>query len=159
MLYSGENWKWKTYCEYRRFWTVCFVWNFMGRNICTEGRAIRETLPNRKRFCSPEKFPYNSGCVSLLTSCMSLRVWVRDCCSRFGYRTRSWQNGAWTASTSEKREGRGGEGTEEKEVKRTKDRHEEGQNKKSPNVGLEPTTLGLRVPCSTDWANQAGWVM
>ena len=25
----------------------------------------------------------------------------------------------------------------------------------SPNVGLEPTTLGLRVPCSTDWANRA----
>ena len=27
--------------------------------------------------------------------------------------------------------------------------------KGSPNVGLEPTTLGLRVPCSTDWANRA----
>ena len=25
----------------------------------------------------------------------------------------------------------------------------------APNVGLEPTTLGLRVPCSTDWANRA----
>ena len=25
----------------------------------------------------------------------------------------------------------------------------------SPNVGLEPTTLGLRVPCSTDWASRA----
>ena len=25
----------------------------------------------------------------------------------------------------------------------------------SPDVGLEPTTLGLRVPCSTDWANRA----
>lgn len=24
-----------------------------------------------------------------------------------------------------------------------------------PNVGLEPTTLGLRVPCSTDWASRA----
>ena len=27
--------------------------------------------------------------------------------------------------------------------------------KKAPDVGLEPTTLGLRVPCSTNWANQA----
>ena len=25
----------------------------------------------------------------------------------------------------------------------------------TPNVGLEPTTLGIRVPCSTDWANRA----
>ena len=25
----------------------------------------------------------------------------------------------------------------------------------SPNVGLEPTTLRLRVSCSTDWASQA----
>lgn len=25
----------------------------------------------------------------------------------------------------------------------------------APNVGLEPTTLGLRVPCSTDWASRA----
>ena len=25
----------------------------------------------------------------------------------------------------------------------------------SPEVGLEPTTLGLRVPCSTDWATRA----
>ncbi len=27
----------------------------------------------------------------------------------------------------------------------------------TPRVGIEPTTLGLRVPCSTDWANQARW--
>ena len=27
--------------------------------------------------------------------------------------------------------------------------------KSAPNVGLEPTTPGLRVPCSTDWANRA----
>ena len=25
----------------------------------------------------------------------------------------------------------------------------------TPNVGLEPTTLRLRVSCSTDWASQA----
>ncbi len=31
------------------------------------------------------------------------------------------------------------------------------QNVGAPNVGLEPTTLGLRVPCSTDWANRAQW--
>ena len=28
----------------------------------------------------------------------------------------------------------------------------------APNVGLEPTTLGLRVPCSTDWASRAAMV-
>ena len=28
-------------------------------------------------------------------------------------------------------------------------------SKEQPNVGLEPTTLGLRVPCSTDWASRA----
>ena len=25
----------------------------------------------------------------------------------------------------------------------------------TPNVGLDPTTLGLRVPCSTDWVSRA----
>ena len=29
------------------------------------------------------------------------------------------------------------------------------QKKLSPNVGLEPTTLRLRVSCSTDWASRA----
>ena len=27
----------------------------------------------------------------------------------------------------------------------------------APNVGLEPTTLRLRVSCSTDWASRARW--
>ena len=34
--------------------------------------------------------------------------------------------------------------------------------KRSPNVGLEPTTLRLRVSCSTDWASRAnvkGWIL
>ncbi len=31
------------------------------------------------------------------------------------------------------------------------------QNVSPPNAGLDPTTPGLRVPCSTDWANRAGW--
>ena len=30
------------------------------------------------------------------------------------------------------------------------------KNKIAPNVGLEPTTLRLRVSCSTDWASRAG---
>ena len=30
-----------------------------------------------------------------------------------------------------------------------------GQHYRTPNVGLEPTTLRLRVSCSTDWASQA----
>ena len=28
--------------------------------------------------------------------------------------------------------------------------HHETMQNETPNVGLEPTTLGLRVPCSTD---------
>ena len=32
------------------------------------------------------------------------------------------------------------------------------EKKKAPDVGLEPTTLGLRVPCSTDWANRAATI-
>ncbi len=31
------------------------------------------------------------------------------------------------------------------------------QNVNSPNVGFEPTTLGSRVPCYTDWANWTWW--
>ena len=30
------------------------------------------------------------------------------------------------------------------------------QNVGLPSVGIEPTTLRLRVPCSADWANRAG---
>ena len=52
------------------------------------------------------------------TSCKSLRVCVRYCCSRCGYWIRNWQNGAWTTSTSEKREGGGGDGTGEKKKER-----------------------------------------
>ena len=33
----------------------------------------------------------------------------------------------------------------------------EGVKKMAPNVGLEPTTLRLRVSCSTDWASRACW--
>ena len=33
--------------------------------------------------------------------------------------------------------------------------HNFGQKGESPNVGLEPTTLRLRVSCSTDWASRA----
>ena len=29
----------------------------------------------------------------------------------------------------------------------------------SPDVGLEPTTLRLRVSCSTNWANRAAYVV
>ena len=41
------------------------------------------------------------------------------------------------------------------ELERIKECHQYQNVKGSPNVGLEPTTLGLRVPCSTDWANRA----
>ena len=30
--------------------------------------------------------------------------------------------------------------------------------KEAPNVGLEPTTLRLRVSCSTDWASRAAYI-
>ena len=33
------------------------------------------------------------------------------------------------------------------------------QNVNPPTVGIEPTTLGLKVPCSTDWANRARWIV
>ena len=34
---------------------------------------------------------------------------------------------------------------------------QKGYKKYSPNVGLEPTTVGLRVQRSTDWASRA-WI-
>ena len=34
-----------------------------------------------------------------------------------------------------------------------------GQFSNTPNVGLETTTLGLRVPCSTDWASRSWTVV
>ena len=49
-----------------------------------------------------------------------------------------------------RRNDRGSQGTKKKEFKVL-----ENKTYSAPNVGLEPTTLRLRVSCSTDWASQA----